>query len=854
MTTQLYMAIAVVLGIAGLLAFPGAMGLKLRMPRLKSADFMLFIALAAIGIIGYGDKFSPTNNPPNGLNQPMMMMFNPQSPGPTVTETDVARGFSVVSVGTNEVFDFTMPTDGVRVAKWWLRGGSNDKAFVPGGIALIGGEILNALPQPFARYCPLKATSLLVAGESEFWHQQTASNSTVYTWKDAYLLRNLSLPFSMQAELFGNGDFAYRYDLSRILDVSALSNAVVGAKFGTNVFGDVTALLDRTNTVTSIYGHRLSEFDWDDDGLANEVDTEPYDNNGDFCGTCAGWYNANCSNVIVAVEGTNGVVEVSWLPDANPAAYYWLDVSVTGAVDVAGIRVTCDGPSNLGHLFVVARTNQTCHIPLLAGATYVVESTLPFCALVASSQQVVVSPSSATSATITLPLSFSFECVNPGSGSGANYALRTTPFGVGAVLDSVAGTCCTCQAAGDFFSWACGSSCACAGECGHAVSAVATWEGYSYSLSGLAMCPCYYVERAAQQQISGRSTGLEILDASGNAIDWKDPVLVGEPVQIEVSLGGEAMAVADFIALFGGRLRLKAWSVDQDGSHAIASVPVEVSSSTVVALNQNLFRVAVSASWLQSSGIVRSASDQIQAKTSIDMSAAESGESNRQDSDYFDATAAGRLHGRARGEGAGNASAAIPEGAFNLKTVRAAGTACLAATAASAESAAKQCQQQADIVYYSGHGHHDTGDLNGVAAPESVAGWWHDVDTVVFAGCAVLDIGDKANNYADFPVSHAASPGLKWLASSGAGVLLGYAYYAPLDSQGGVDIVRQWCDTRTSLGDVDAWMKANDCRSGHNACTIRRISDSEIEYQCFLKQARFFWKRSVFNIATGGAQ
>ena len=150
-----------------------------------------------------------------------------------------------------------------------------------------------------------------------------------------------------------------------------------------------------------------------------------------------------------------------------------------------------------------------------------------------------------------------------------------------------------------------------------------------------------------------------------------------------------------------------------------------------------------------------------------------------------------------------------------------------------AESPARQCQQQADIVYYSGHGHHDTGDLNGVAAPESVAGWWHDVDTVVFAGCAVLDIGDKANNYADFPVSHAASPGLKWLASSGAGVLLGYAYYAPLDSQGGVDIVRQWCDTRASLGDVDAWMKANDCRSGHNACAITRLTQGRLEYRYF---------------------
>ena len=46
---QPYIAIAVAFGIAGLLALPGAMGLKLRMIRLKSAELVLFLAMAAIG-------------------------------------------------------------------------------------------------------------------------------------------------------------------------------------------------------------------------------------------------------------------------------------------------------------------------------------------------------------------------------------------------------------------------------------------------------------------------------------------------------------------------------------------------------------------------------------------------------------------------------------------------------------------------------------------------------------------------------------------------------------------------------------------------------------------------------------
>ena len=47
-------------------------------------------------------------------------------------------------------------------------------------------------------------------------------------------------------------DLEYRYDLSRISDMDALTNVVIGAKLGTNQLGDVSWLLDGTNTVTSI--------------------------------------------------------------------------------------------------------------------------------------------------------------------------------------------------------------------------------------------------------------------------------------------------------------------------------------------------------------------------------------------------------------------------------------------------------------------------------------------------------------------------------------------------------------------------------------------------------------------------
>ena len=100
--------------------------------------------------------------------------------------------------------------------------------------------------------------------------------------------------------------------------------------------GDFTT---RSNGVETAY-RRVNPDDWDDDGIANERDLNPLLCDGDFYGVA----NALPSN-------------------ANLNAYYWLDLSVTGLLDCATIRVTCDGPSDLGDHVVIARTNQVCHIP-----------------------------------------------------------------------------------------------------------------------------------------------------------------------------------------------------------------------------------------------------------------------------------------------------------------------------------------------------------------------------------------------------------------------------------------------------------------------------------------------------------
>ena len=519
-------------------------------------------------------------------------------------------------------------------------------------------------------------------------------------------------------------------------------------------------------------------------------------------------------------------------------AYYWLDLSVTGLLDCATIRVTCDGPSDLGDHLIVARTNEVCHVPLLAGATYAVESDLPIDDSAVSSEYAEIATNSETSLTVSLPLELTFERVQTRGGSD-RYIAHTTPIDIGPRILNVAGGCCSCVANEMGFAWNCFPQCACGGSW-HSLSCVAEWEGYSHPFYWRGRCHCYYEDQSAIDEIESRGVSLEILDASGNAIEWKYLVLVGESVIVEATVGGSEMTVSEFVGLFGGRIRLKAYHVDFDGAHDITGAAIPISAATATSQGQNVFRVSVASGWLQSNGIVRNTDDGIVAKTSVDMADGPDGGSDRVDSDSFDSHVTGHLYGRARGRWGGNEDAAIPEGEFNLKTVQAAGTACLVAACGTSSSTKKQCQQQADVFYYSGHGEHDTGRLYGTAVPADVTNLWRDVDTVVFAGCAVLDIGDRGNHYSN-PASHSASPGVKWAASAGAGALLGYCWKAPLDNQGSVRILSDWCANRSSLGDVAAWMQANANRNGRNACAIQHIDDSHCRYWYFKREKGYIY-------------
>ena len=780
-------------------AYAAAFGFR-ALRRLPRSILLGFVAAATVATL----TAQKTNNVPPNMNQPQLQqgggsfqtgftrltgfagegnLVNLVNPVQT-TSGEIARGWRVESVATNAAVSYAMPTNATLVGNWHVHGasssfgnnridfgdwrfplGTNDEAFSSFWY-FIDGRIRPTPRDAMREICAVGVPMSAVPDQSRLWRLDGDDGSRILTWENFFIGGDTNAPVNAQIILRPNGDF-----------------------------------ITRSNEVETAY-RRVNPDDWDDDGIANERDANPMAYDGDFFGIAKA------------------------LPqNANPDVYYLLDFSVTGVLGVATIRVTCDGPSDLGDHLIIARTNDVCHIPLLAGAIYAVESDLPIDYSAVSTEYAEIVTNAENRLVVSMPLELSFERVQMRGGSD-NYIAHSSPVDVGPRILNITGGCCSCVTNENGFSWNCFPQCHCGGS-EHSLSGAAKWEGHSYPFFWWGRCHCYYEDQTTIDEIESRGVSLEILDASGNAIEWKYPVLVGESVIVQATVGGSEMTVSDFVGLFGGRIRLKAYYVDFVGEHDIAGAAIPISVATTTSQGQNVFHVSVAAGWLQANGIVRNADDGILSKTSIDMSDAATGDSNRQDSDIFDSQIAGRLYGRARGDENGNVSASIPEGSLNLKTFQAGGTGIMIATCGSALSDKCQVQQQADIIFYSGHGGHENAMLVGGVYPSLLNSYWTNVNAVVLSGCAVLDISNYRQQSFGWKTSlrwrmhgGANSPGEAW-ESLDVGILLGFAWTAPLDDAGGVDVVQSFVSSVSSGSSlIEAWRDATDSGDARNACAI----------------------------------
>ena len=307
-----------------------------RIPR-SSLSVFLAAALVATGVAQKGG----TNAPPNGASPPQMMMpLHPQSfpplnlPGDggvmSVTSNDVARGFLLESVITNDSYSFAMPTNGTRYARWWKRGGYEDvfRLDLDGMIFPLGTNLCSSLwvytwGMAGARLADVSnriaATGVPMSAvpfASQFWSAALPDGARRLTWQDFALNRDTNTPVSAQLDLYPSGDF-----------------------------------IARSNLVETVY-RRVNPDDWDDDGYPNDIDPNPY------------------------AFDEDGFGPHQELPQgANTNHYYWIDI----VVDHANARVTFngDGYSHLADPDFIAKAGETNRVMLLLGKSYTIDCVMP---------------------------------------------------------------------------------------------------------------------------------------------------------------------------------------------------------------------------------------------------------------------------------------------------------------------------------------------------------------------------------------------------------------------------------------------------------------------------------------------
>ena len=190
----------------------------------------------------------------------------------TLTGDDFRRGFVLARVGTGEQFDFSAPPDAVVCSDWRAFGAATDwiyVAFTNWAFQVGTNEIDRLRVYAFGKVEPLVVetdnsiatnywfvpfmSSLGIVPEanwdglaesdrpSQLWHCVTPSNTLQVTWQNALLGRDTDTPLSFQIEFKDDGQFIFRYDLSRCggrgataLPDGVITNLLSGASFAGN--------------------------------------------------------------------------------------------------------------------------------------------------------------------------------------------------------------------------------------------------------------------------------------------------------------------------------------------------------------------------------------------------------------------------------------------------------------------------------------------------------------------------------------------------------------------------------------------------------------------------------------------
>ena len=234
--------------------------------RIPPVQCVVLVAVMAVCTLFSGKN---TNSPPAGIMSPILPPL-PQVVVQVVTEDEIAQGWRLESVMTNDAVSYAMPTNGVEYMPWSLGGGYEahfpldlgDFSFPFGTgvvhrIDVLSGGMVESLPRQrvdgacyssMMSICAAREYASIVPGVGRFWWADAAGTAgqeappyrvKLISWENLFGGRDRTGQYSAQIELHDDGNY-----------------------------------ITRSNNVESVY-RRVLPFDLDNDGLPNGIDPAP---------------------------------------------------------------------------------------------------------------------------------------------------------------------------------------------------------------------------------------------------------------------------------------------------------------------------------------------------------------------------------------------------------------------------------------------------------------------------------------------------------------------------------------------------------------------------------------------------
>jgi hypothetical protein len=324
--------------------------------------------------------------------------------------------------------------------------------------------------------------------------------------------------------------------------------------------------------------------------------------------------------------------------------------------------------------------------------------------------------------------------------------------------------------------------------------------------------------------------------ASWDDLEEKQVILENDKLRVKISIPVTLPDMQSMTNALGDKLTLKTSGTLSAG----AEITMDASNTTFVSSGgTSELRVELDRDDLIEAGLLPDESDDgAEEHAWFDTGDEDASEaSNQTDGEAFNAGASGETRGQAREKENKDLQSDPALSPIDKSFMIAAGVELITAEIKGAESEKRQIENQADTFYFSGHGSIASGNLQiesgiiGTHLSASEVTWDKDLNVVIVAGCSVLGIGDfryKSFSFAsrvfNYGNLHSAgqihSPGEGW-ENVGPDYLLGYAWAAPLDNQGAVDVINRY--TSHGGNPIEAWSHANDpsvTPTASNACAI----------------------------------